>query len=229
MKQEFYLQDDKSNKFWTIEVIDSTVVTSNGRMGAKPHETKTEFASPELAKRAAEKEVHAKLKKGYTKGNLAEIPAHDKRLPPKLLRINHDDYHAKYVGKTKAGEQFFLTFPFAPTLNGQIGGNYIALYRFDEFGALTQSQIYYEHAEGLTTQTAVDKFVDRLLEGLGPHRFCNIRVSPFSLEKFGRTFGLVFDPGEESDNEDDDFDVCVTVEPGNYMAFNPPWDGEYDT
>ena len=34
--------------------------------------------------------------------------------PPKLFPINHDDYHAKHIGTTADGRQFFLTTPFVP-------------------------------------------------------------------------------------------------------------------
>ena len=55
---------------------------------------------------------------------------------PERIPIAHDDYHAKHVGRTPDGRQFFLTTPL---------------------------------------------------------------------------------------------DWCVIIEPGNYMAFYPPWEGDYDT
>ena len=162
-------------------------------------------------------------KKGYSEGKVAEIPEYQKRLPPKLVRINLDDYHANYVGKTKAGDQFFLTFPFSP------GGSFIALYLFDAFGALKDARIH----RAKPTESEDQAFVKSLLDDLGEHRVGNIRVAPFAVEAFGIQFGLIFDPGDDLDDEDeeeeDEVSVWVTVEPGNYMAFYPPWDGEYDT
>ena len=223
MRREFYLQDDQSNKFWTIEVQGAEIVTTNGRVGSKPRETRKCFPSPSAAEAAAEKEVRSKLKKGYSEGKVAEIPEYQKRLPPKLVRINLDDYHANYVGKTKAGDQFFLTFPFSP------GGSFIALYLFDAFGALKDARIH----RAKPTESEDQAFVKSLLDDLGEHRFGNIRVAPFAVEAFGIQFGLIFDPGDDLDDEDeeeeDEVSVWVTVEPGNYMAFYPPWDGEYDT
>lgn len=52
----------------------------------------------------------------------------------------------------------------------------------------------------------------------------DIEVAPFAFELSGETFGLVPHPPEE-----DDEDWSVTAEPGNYMCWYPPWDGEYDT
>ena len=54
-KREFYLQDDQSNKYWTIEVEGDSVITTNGRMGAKPRETRAAFGTSDLALREAEK------------------------------------------------------------------------------------------------------------------------------------------------------------------------------
>jgi hypothetical protein len=55
--------------------------------------------------------------------------------------------------------------------------------------------------------------------------FERIEVAPFSVERFGTTFGLVPLEPEEEDDE-----WSVEVQPGNYMAFLEPWDsGEYDT
>jgi predicted DNA-binding WGR domain protein len=228
MRREFYLQDATSNKFWTIEVVGKVVKTTNGRVGSKPRETRTEHSDPDKARRAAEKEINGKLKKGYNEGSLASIPTYRKGLPPKLIRINLDDDLARYVGKKKGGEQFFLTEPFAPRTAKDPGGSYIALYIFDAFGAFKEAKIL----QACPTQAEDEALIDSLLEGLGDYRYTDIKVSPFSTEAFGRRFGLIFDPGEESETEDDDDEeegVWVTAEPGDYMAFYPPWDGDYDT
>jgi hypothetical protein len=63
------------------------------------------------------------------------------------------------------------------------------------------------------------------LSGLGDVVFDRIEVKPFSVDKFGRRFGLI--PREP---EDDGDPWVVEMMPGNYMAFFEPWDsGEYDT
>jgi predicted DNA-binding WGR domain protein len=227
-RREFYLQDDQSNKYWTIEVDGATVVTTNGRIGAKPRETRSEFATAELAVREAEKEILAKRRKGYLEGDLGAVPEYRPRLPPRFVRIRHDDYHAQHVGKTAGGDQFFLTFPFATSADGSRGGNYIALYLFDEFGLLKEARIHSEQELGLQTQTAVREFADAELARLGKIKYGDIKVAPFAVEKFGQQFGLIHDPGDPEEDDDEAY-VSVTVEPGNYMAFNPPWDGDYDT
>ena len=221
MRREFFLQDDQSNKFWTIEVVGTDVVSTNGRIGAKPRETRATYSSVEAAEAAAGKDVLGKRRKGYIEGNLANVPEYVDGLPPRFVRINHDDYHAKFVGKVHDGSQFFLTHPFAQSLGDRPGANFMALYIFDEFGLLTDARI---EQLGEVTQSEVDEMTQRWLATLGKYRFADISVAPFCVEKFGREFGLIFDPEDE-----EELGSWVTVQPGDYMAFYPPWDGEYDT
>ncbi|CAC5842854.1 hypothetical protein [uncultured Gammaproteobacteria bacterium] len=46
---------------------------------------------------------------------------------PQKISIDHDDYHAEHIGRTKKGEQFFLTTPFEPAINEKEGCEYIAV------------------------------------------------------------------------------------------------------
>jgi predicted DNA-binding WGR domain protein len=68
MKREFYYQDDRSNKFWTIELVDKGYVTTNGRVGATPREASKQCATEDQAQREVEKLIASKLKKGYVEG-----------------------------------------------------------------------------------------------------------------------------------------------------------------
>ena len=72
MKRKFYYQDNRSNKFWTIELISKEYVITHGRVSAKPRETRKQFANEEEAKRDVEKQITAKLKKGYVEGDAPE-------------------------------------------------------------------------------------------------------------------------------------------------------------
>lgn len=78
MKREFYFQDDRSNKFWTIDVVGNAYVTTHGRMGAAPRETRKEFANEAQARSEAEKLIAAKVKKGYVEGKLEAAPQYAK-------------------------------------------------------------------------------------------------------------------------------------------------------
>jgi predicted DNA-binding WGR domain protein len=228
VKREFHLQDDRSNKFWTIEVVGNDVVTTHGRIGAKPRETRKAWPDAATAAKQSDREILGKRRKGYLEGAIAGLPAWSPRLPPRFVAIAHDDYHASHVG-THAGGQFFLTEPFVPQTATTPREEYVALYLFDEFGLLTEARIFDAAAEGVTTQEAYDAFRQRLLATLDDVAFGDIAVAPFAVEKFGRTFGLVFDPGHVGDEDDDEPDLWVNVLPGDYMAFYPPWDGDYDT
>ena len=73
MRREFSLQDDTSDKFWTIELQGSTCITTHGRMGAKPRETRKEFPSVGEAQRDFDRQVAAKLAKGYVEVALADV------------------------------------------------------------------------------------------------------------------------------------------------------------
>ncbi|MEO8609821.1 MAG: hypothetical protein ABI690_18155 [Chloroflexota bacterium] len=145
--------------------------------------------------------------------------------PPKLIEIEHDDYHASHVGLTAEGFQFFLTNPFVPASGGSAGREFVALYLFDGKGSLLEARI-----ADLGTRAELDEdyaknvFEQRLAE-LGSVDYCRVKIQPFQLERFGTTFGLILRPPME------DFDYWTAeVHPGNVMAFHEPWDsGDYDT
>lgn len=144
---------------------------------------------------------------------------------PKLIALDPDAYAARYVGHTEGGHQFFLTNPFVPAMRGCPGREFLALYLFDEGGTLLEARI-----EDLGTRAAMDEEAARnrraaMLDELGDVDFRRINVAPFRIERFGVEFGFILQPPEEPGN-----DWSVIVEPGNYMAFNPPWtSGDYDT
>jgi hypothetical protein len=145
--------------------------------------------------------------------------------PPDLIAINADDYHARHVGHTADGKQFFLTTPFEPAVGGREGCEYIALYQFDEKGRLIDSQIESFGPRATAKAEDIAARYDAMLASLGKITLDRIEVSPFKIERSGVEFGLVLREPEEKD------DVwAVEVQPGNYMAFFEPWDsGEYDT
>jgi hypothetical protein len=144
---------------------------------------------------------------------------------PELIAINHDDYHAKHVGRTKDGRQFFLTNPFEPARGAEGGCEYVSLFLFDDEGGLIEAAI-----DELGPRAAVDelnarRIYEERLASLGDVVFGRIEVKPFVVERFGRKFGLIVREPDE-----DDEPRAVEMMPGNYMAFFEPWDsGDYDT
>jgi hypothetical protein len=145
-------------------------------------------------------------------------------LAPLQIAIDHDDYHARYVGLTADARQFFLTTPFVPAM-GEEGGEFIALYIFDAQGELIEARVDAMGPRSSLDMQARDQLRNELLVSLGEVTFGRIKVAPFSIERFGTRFGLI--PREPDDDEDV---WAVEAQPGNYMAFFEPWDsGEYDT
>ena len=144
---------------------------------------------------------------------------------PKLVAINHDDYHAQHIGRTPNGIQFFLTTPFEPKNQVDTGSEYVALFLFDHAGKLIEAKIDdFGPREMLSDEMRRQCYDGRLAE-LGAVTFERIEVQPFAIERYGRTFGLV-----PRVPEDDDDSWAVELLPGNYMAFFEPWDsGDYDT
>ncbi len=156
-------------------------------------------------------------------------------VPEKIL-ILHDDYHAKYIGKLADGSQFFLSSAFDPAIGGKLRREFVALFIFDDDGALIEDRIDDVGTLGEAIQANVlpgnkiqshkmiDERLKQRLAGLGDFRFDNIQIRPFEIERSGIQFGFIPLAPEEEDE-----DWCVEFHPGNFMAFYPPWDGEYDT
>jgi hypothetical protein len=143
--------------------------------------------------------------------------------PPSKIRIAHDDYHASHVGRTATGDQFFATSPFVPAVKGP-GREFVAVYLFHPDGRLKEAVI-----DDLGTRAALDtdaakQLFERRVSELGRIEFGDIEVAPFKIDRFGVEFGLIPRPPEE---EGDDW--WVILEPGDYMAFTEPFDGDYDT
>lgn len=145
--------------------------------------------------------------------------------PPKLIALDHDDYHAEYVGHTNDGKQFFLTTPFVPATGSEPGCEFIALYVFDKSGNLETATIDNLGPRETMNQESRVARRDEMLRSLGEVKNKRIKIVPFTFERFGVEFGFIPQPPEE-----DGDDWCVIVEPGNVMCFWPPWSsGEYDT
>jgi hypothetical protein len=144
---------------------------------------------------------------------------------PEWIAIDHDEYHAEHIGRTTDGKQFFLTTPFEPAIAGRAGSEFVALYIFCEQGRLLEAHIEDFGPRASMDSNARQAKYQQYLQSLGDVSFERICVAPFSVQRFGTTFGLV---PREPDPDDDLW--AVEAQPGNYMAFFEPWDsGEYDT
>lgn len=77
MKREFYLRDQHSNKFWTIERKSELCITTWGRVDAKPREKRTAFPTADAAQAAMTTQIAAKLAQGYIKRSIADSPPYE--------------------------------------------------------------------------------------------------------------------------------------------------------
>lgn len=144
---------------------------------------------------------------------------------PRLVAINHDDYHAEHIGRTKDGAQFFLTAPFEPERKSSKGCEYVAFFIFDLEGNLVYSEIEAFGPRNTFDQEKRKSKYSTLFEGLGEVEYQRIEIKPFSVKHNNTEVGLIV---REPEGEEGIW--AVELLPGNYMAFFEPWDsGEYDT
>jgi len=160
-----------------------------------------------------------------------DLEDHDGELPPDTFLIAHDDYHAKHVGTTADGRQFFITTPFTSDQE------YVARYLFDTDGDLLDAEIAQIGGRpdptilpgNVMTFAAQEQAISHMLEALGPVTFGDITIAPFTVTAHGQEFGMVLN-GPHEDDPDEEWYWSVTLEPGDFMSFSAPWDsGDYDT
>jgi predicted DNA-binding WGR domain protein len=65
MKRTFVFKDEKSNKFWSIETSGTDFTVTYGKTGSDGQTSEKSFASNEECKKAADKLIAEKIKKGY--------------------------------------------------------------------------------------------------------------------------------------------------------------------
>jgi hypothetical protein len=160
--------------------------------------------------------------------------------PPARITICFQDAESdynpgrgRYVGTTRDGRRFWITTPFQPAASHDefAGRDFVALYLWNQEGAFlsaTFEQVAVR-SEGSALpgntlgEEAYAAGIARMLERVGEVAYHDIEVTPFAFELNGVEFGLI------PTRDDDDDEWCVLAMPGDYMCFNPPWDGEYDT
>jgi len=130
------------------------------------------------------------------------------------------------VGHTADGGQFFLTTPFdLGTYGADDSRVFVALYLFDKDGRFLEAEVDAFDEDGPSLSAAARKVYQQRLHELGKVEFDRIEIEPFRIERFGLTFGLVAMAPASTGGS-----WSVIAEPGDYMAFSPPWDlGDYDT
>lgn len=94
----FKFADDKSYKFWNIELIGSSFTVTYGRIGTQGQTQTKDFADLELARKAHDKLIAEKLEKGYVETTSAQS-ANTNIVLERALVAEPDDLaaHAAYA------------------------------------------------------------------------------------------------------------------------------------
>ena len=138
---------------------------------------------------------------------------------PSTFPVKRDEYHADLIGKLPDGTQFFITTPFCAAGGDDPGAEFLAVFLFEPGGKFREARIdCFGPRAAMDEGIAKDRLEERMAE-LNGAVFCDILVSPFSVQFEGTEFGLIAE--QETGG--------IELQPGNSMAFFPPWDGYYDT
>lgn len=153
---------------------------------------------------------------------------------PARFTIQPDDYHVPYAGTAGDGRRFFLSEELFDR-----SGSWVGLFlwqadgTFDEVKARAVGQSrksrlpFGRGRRGLPPGQAgavagSQEHVDAFLAELGHYVLEPITVEPFISVVEGVEFGWRF--------ESDDDGSFITIEPGDFICYYAPWDGEeYDT
>lgn len=126
MKQTFIYSDEKSNKFWTIEITGNSFTVNYGKTGTDGQTQIKEFADNAACQKAAEKLIAEKTKKGYAEEQSKASPIQSSQSVKENNTNNSQD--SAVVDKLK--QEIFATLD---SLNERIVANlYRILKNFDD-------------------------------------------------------------------------------------------------
>lgn len=140
---------------------------------------------------------------------------------PLKIRLVPDDYHIERAGTAEDGSRFFITGLFVARTDHDPGCEYVATFRWNSNGTFREAKITSLGPRATLADGRYDEAVMAHAKALGKFVICPIAVAPFRIERNGVTFGLIHSTFEGFES--------VELQPGNHLAFTPPWDGRYDT
>jgi hypothetical protein len=148
---------------------------------------------------------------------------------PNRFTIVPDDYHVPFAGTTGDGRRFFLSEELFGSADADDEmSSFIGVFFWNADGTFHSIDVTaVKRPTGIPMAQAVpaasaDALRQAILQ-LGDYVLEPIDVEPFAEVVRGVTFGFV--PEDFGDGE-----ISIIVEPGNFIAYYEPWDGEeYDT
>ena len=154
---------------------------------------------------------------------------------PARFTIRPDDYHVPYAGTAGDGRRFFLSeelFDRSTSWGGLFdrSSSWVGLFLWKADGTFDEvkaRRVGGSGRRGLPPGQAgavagSQEHVDAFLADLGNYVLEPISVEPFLTQVEGVEFGWRF--------ESDDDGSFINIEPGNFICYYAPWDGqEYDT
>lgn len=141
---------------------------------------------------------------------------------PERFTIVPDDYHVPYAGTAADGRRFFLS---EELFHGD--SSYVGLFLWKADGTYDEVRVdAVPRPTGLPPAQAAPADTEGLvaarLAELGDYTLEAIEVAPFTTQIDGVTFGWL---GQEDEDH-----AWITIEPGDFICYYEPWDGEdYDT
>ena len=103
--REFKYSDDKSYKFWKIDLEGSTYTVRFGRIGTKGQTKTKEYPSPEAAQQAYDKIIAEKLREGYVETTSPTPAARTENVLERALLDDPDDLAAHSAYADWLGQQ----------------------------------------------------------------------------------------------------------------------------
>ena len=137
---------------------------------------------------------------------------------PTRFTIQPDDYHARFVGTTGDGLRFFITTPYEAPTSIDPGTEFVAMFLWNADGSFHSVDIDSFGPRETIHEMDRQDALERLFARTGEAVIEPISVEPFAVQSHGTTFGFVpFASGDVA---------SVTLQPGDYMTYTSPWDGE---
>jgi hypothetical protein len=147
-------------------------------------------------------------------------------LPDKIRIRREAGYHTSSIGTTKSGDQFMgFIVGVEPGLRKSSKGLswYAVVHRFDSDGKHLKTDSHFLGTKAWAHELeGADARLSEMIARMGPVKYSDVIVRPFSVEIDGQTFGLI-DRSEPTKGY-----LRIDLVPNN-LAFFPPWDGFYDT